>query len=209
MNKRIPLLIATRNTHKAREFARILPEQFELKTLADFPGAPDPEETGTTFAANAAIKAESISAVFPGLVVSDDSGICVDALGGMPGVYSARYAGTHGDDEGNNRKMLAELAAKPETEKPFTARYVCAISVASGGKELACFIGTVEGQITLSPRGTGGFGSDPLFIPDGYDCTMAEISAEEKNSISHRGEALRKFESWLAANADSLPVFTA
>ena len=209
MNKRIPLLIATRNTHKAREFARILPEQFELKTLADFPGAPDPEETGTTFAANAAIKAESISAVFPGLVVSDDSGICVDALGGMPGVYSARYAGTHGDDEGNNRKMLAELAAKPETEKPFTARYVCAISVASGGKELACFIGTVEGQITLSPRGTGGFGYDPLFSPDGYDCTMAEISAEEKNSISHRGEALRKFESWLAANADSLPVFTA
>ena len=209
MNKRIPLLIATRNTHKAREFARILPEQFELKTLADFPGAPDPEETGTTFAANAAIKAESISAVFPGLVVSDDSGICVDALGGMPGVYSARYAGTHGDDEGHNRKMLAELAARPESEKPFTARYVCAISVASGGKELACFIGTVEGQITLSPRGTGGFGYDPLFIPDGYDCTMAEISAEEKNSISHRGEALRKFESWLAANAASLPVFTA
>ena len=200
MNKRIPLLIATRNTHKAREFARILPPQFELKTLADFPGAPDPEETGTTFAENAAIKAESISAVFPGLVVSDDSGICVDALGGMPGVYSARYAGTHGDDEGNNRKMLTELAAKPETEKPFTARYVCAISVASGGKELASFIGTVEGQITLSPRGTGGFGYDPLFIPAGYNCTMAEISAEEKNSISHRGEALRKFEAWLATS---------
>ena len=199
MNNRIPLLIATRNTHKAREFARILPPQFELKTLADFPGAPDPEETGTTFAANAAIKAESISAVFPGLVVSDDSGICVDALGGMPGVYSARYAGTHGDDEANNRKMLAELAARPESEKPFTARYVCAISVASGGKELASFIGTVEGRITLSPRGTGGFGYDPLFIPAGYDCTMAEISAEEKNSISHRGEALRQFESWLAS----------
>ena len=200
MNKRIPLLIATRNTHKAREFARILPPQFELKTLADFPGAPDPEETGTTFAENAAIKAESISAAFPGLVVSDDSGICVDALGGMPGVYSARYAGTHGDDEGNNRKMLTELSAKPETEKPFTARYVCAISVASGGKELASFIGTVEGQITLSPRGTGGFGYDPLFIPAGYNCTMAEISAEEKNSISHRGEALRKFEAWLATS---------
>ena len=197
MNKRIPLLIATRNTHKAREFARILPEQFELKTLADFPGAPDPEETGTTFAANAAIKAESISAVFPGLVVSDDSGICVDALGGMPGVYSARYAGTHGDDEANNRKMLAELAALSADARPFTARYVCAISVARGGKELACFTGTVEGQITLSPSGSGGFGYDPLFIPAGYDCTMAEISAEEKNRISHRGEALRSFESWL------------
>ncbi|MBP3499981.1 MAG: RdgB/HAM1 family non-canonical purine NTP pyrophosphatase [Akkermansia sp.] len=195
---RIPLLIATRNAHKAREFARILPPQFELKTLADLPGAPDPEETGTTFAANAAIKAESISAVFPGLVVSDDSGICVDALGGMPGVYSARYAGTHGDDEANNRKMLAELTARPESDKPFTARYVCAISVAKEGKELASFIGTVEGQITLNPRGTGGFGYDPLFIPEGYDCTMAEISAEEKNAISHRGEALRKFESWLS-----------
>ena len=115
----------------------------------------------------------------------------------MPGVYSARYAGTHGDDEGNNRKMLAELAARPESDKPFTARYVCAISVARGGKELACFVGTVEGQITLNPRGTGGFGYDPLFIPEGYNCTMAEISAEEKNSISHRGEALRKFEAWL------------
>lgn len=195
---RIPLLIATRNAHKAREFARILPPQFELKTLADLPGAPDPEETGTTFAANAAIKAESISAVFPGLVVSDDSGICVDALGGMPGVYSARYAGTHGDDEANNRKMLAELTARPESDKPFTARYVCAISVAKEGKELASFIGTVEGQITLNPRGTGGFGYDPLFIPEGYDCTMAEISAEEKNAISHRGEALRKFEAWLS-----------
>ena len=195
--ERIPLLIATRNAHKAREFARILPPQFELKTLADFPGAPDPEENGTTFEANAAIKAESISAVFPGLVVSDDSGICVDALGGMPGVYSARYAGTHGDDEGNNRKMLEELAARPESDKPFTARYVCAISVAREGRELACFVGTVEGQITLNPRGTGGFGYDPLFIPDGYNCTMAEISAEEKNSISHRGEALRKFEAWL------------
>lgn len=195
--ERIPLLIATRNAHKAREFARILPPHFELKTLADFPGAPDPEENGTTFEANAAIKAESISAVFPGLVVSDDSGICVDALGGMPGVYSARYAGTHGDDEGNNRKMLEELAARPESDKPFTARYVCAISVAREGKELGCFVGTVEGQITLNPRGTGGFGYDPLFIPDGYNCTMAEISAEEKNSISHRGEALRKFEAWL------------
>lgn len=195
---RIPLLIATRNAHKAREFARILPPQFELKTLADFPDAPDPEETGTTFEANAAIKAESISAVFPGLVVSDDSGICVDALDGMPGVYSARYAGTHGDDEGNNQKMLAELASKPESAKPFTARYVCAISVAREGRELACFVGKVEGQITLNPRGTGGFGYDPLFIPDGYDCTMAEISADEKNSISHRGEALRLFERWLS-----------
>ena len=194
---RIPLLIATRNAHKAREFARILPPQFELKTLADFPDAPDPEETGATFEANAAIKAESISAVFPGLVVSDDSGICVDALGGMPGVYSARYAGTHGADDANNEKMLAELACKPESDKPFTARYVCAISVAREGRELACFVGTCEGQITLSPRGTGGFGYDPLFIPDGYDRTMAEISAEEKNTISHRGAALRLFEQWL------------
>ncbi len=201
---RIPLLIATRNAHKAREFARILPPQFELRTLADFPGAPDPEETGTTFEANAAIKAESISAVFPGLVVSDDSGICVDALGGMPGVYSARYAGTHGDDEGNNRKMLAELGALPESAMPFTARYVCAISVARGGKELACFVGTVEGQITLNPSGTGGFGYDPLFVPAGYDCTMAEITAEEKNRISHRGEALRKFEKWLNEQQDLL-----
>lgn len=194
----IPLLIATRNAHKAREFARILPEKFVLRTLADLPGAPDPEETGSSFAENAAIKSVGISAVFPGLVVSDDSGICVDALGGMPGVFSARYAGVHGDDEGNNRKMLAELAALPAAARPFSARYVCVISVACGGRELASFTGTVEGRITLNPRGCGGFGYDPLFVPDGYDCTMAEISADEKNAISHRGEALRRFEAWLA-----------
>ena len=193
---RIPLIIATRNKHKAEEIARILPEQFELHTLAEYPDAPDPEETGRTFAENACIKAEAISACYPGLVVADDSGICVDLLSGMPGIMSARFAGTHGEDMENNRKLLRELAALPG-QAPYTARYVCAISLARGGQEIARFEGRVEGRITLRPQGSGGFGYDPLFIPEGYCCTMAELSAEEKNRISHRARALELLEAHL------------
>ena len=196
------LILASRNKKKIREMETILAGYFpgiHILSLDDIGYVGDIEENGETYEENALIKARAARAACDGryATIADDSGLSVDALDGAPGVYSARYAGTHGDDEGNNRKMLAELGALPESAKPFTARYVCAISVARGGRELACFVGTVEGQITLNPSGTGGFGYDPLFIPAGYDCTMAEITAEEKNSISHRGEALRKFEKWL------------
>ncbi len=186
------LTIATRNAHKAQEIAAILPPHFTVRTLADYPTLPDVEETGTTFAENAALKACGISAALPGLVLADDSGLCVDALEGAPGVYSARYAGEHGNDAANNAKLLADLAALPaDTAK--TARFMCAMCLAEGGSVKAEFIGKVEGSITATPAGEHGFGYDPLFVPHGYSCTMAQLPAEEKNRISHRADALQQF----------------
>lgn len=188
--KKIPLVIATGNAHKAKEIAAILPEWCEVHTLKEYPDAPAAEETGRTFAENAKQKAECLSAYLPdALVIADDSGLCVDALNGYPGVISARYAGDHGDDMGNNRKLLRELAAMP-SEKPHTARFVCVISLAKGGREIGSFSGVVEGTITLNPRGLNGFGYDPLFVPDGYTCTTAEMRPQDKDAISHRGRAL-------------------
>ena len=186
------LTIATRNAHKAQEIAAILPPHFTVRTLADYPTLPDVEETGTTFAENAALKACGISAALPGLVLADDSGLCVDALAGAPGVFSARYAGEHGNDAANNAKLLADLAALPaDTAK--TARFMCAMCLAEGGRVKAEFIGKVEGSITATPAGEHGFGYDPLFVPHGYTCTMAQLPAEEKNRISHRADALQQF----------------
>lgn len=186
------LTIATRNAHKAQEIAAILPPHFTVRTLADYPTLPDVEETGTTFAENAALKACGISAALPGLVLADDSGLCVDALAGAPGVYSARYAGEHGNDAANNAKLLADLATLPaDTAK--TARFMCAMCLAEGGRVKAEFIGKVEGSITATPAGEHGFGYDPLFVPHGYTCTMAQLPAEEKNRISHRADALQQF----------------
>ena len=186
------LTIATRNAHKAQEIAAMLPPHFIVRTLADYPELPDVEETGTTFAENAVLKACGISAALPGMVLADDSGLCVDALGGAPGVYSARYAGEHGNDAANNAKLLADLAALPATTAP-TARFMCAMCLAEGEQIKAEFIGKVEGHITSTPAGEHGFGYDPLFVPVGYSCTMAELPAEQKNSISHRADALRQF----------------
>lgn len=196
MNK-ITLIIASRNAHKAQEIAAILPDIYEVRTLADYPQAPDVEENGQTFSANAQLKAEGVSAVLAGLVLADDSGLCVDALGGAPGILSARFAGTHGDDAANNSKLLNELALRPESE-PHTARFVCAMSLAENGRQIAAFEGKVEGRITQTPRGAHGFGYDPLFVPDGYTCTMAELPAEQKNAISHRADALRQLAAYFA-----------
>ncbi len=192
----IPLLIATRNAHKAQEIAAILPPEYSVSTLLDLPDAPDVEETGHTFADNARLKAEGISAVFRGLVLADDSGLCVDTLNGSPGVLSARYAGEHGQDADNNAKLLRELSVL-RGWAPFPARFVCALSLAENGREIAHFHGSVEGRITLHPRGLNGFGYDPLFVPAGYTCTMAELPAAAKNSISHRARALRLFADWI------------
>lgn len=191
----IPLILATRNAHKAREIAEILPPPYVVKTLSDFSGLPEVEETGNTFSANATLKACSISSLLPGYVLADDSGLCVDALGGYPGVLSARYSGVHGDDRANNAKLLLELSGLPGLS-PYTARFLCAMSLAKDGHEIAHFVGKVEGTISLVPRGREGFGYDPLFIPSGCHATMAELPAEEKNRISHRADALRQFASW-------------
>lgn len=192
------LTLATRNTHKATEIARILPPCYELRTLAEYPEAPEIEESGSTFAANAELKACGISACIPGLVLADDSGLCVDALGGYPGVLSARYAGEHGNDSSNNAKLLRELIHL-RGEAPYRARFVCAMCLAENGRTLAQFLGTVEGRITLTPRGENGFGYDPLFVPDGYgDKTFAQLSDADKDTVSHRGAALRQLAAYLS-----------
>ncbi len=190
------LTLASRNAHKAEEIARMLPPHFVVRTLADYPELPDVEETGRTFAENAALKAVTISAAIPGLVLADDSGLCVDALCGAPGVLSARFAGEHGADSANNQKLLRELAPLLG-EAPFNARFVCAMCLAEGGKQLAAFEGRVEGHITLAPRGVNGFGYDPLFVPCGHTRTMAELSAREKNKLSHRAHALHQVTEFL------------
>ncbi len=194
------LTLASRNAHKAEEIAHMLPPHFVVRTLADYPELPDVEETGRTFAENAALKAVEISRAIPGLVLADDSGLCVDALCGAPGVLSARFAGTHGEDAANNAKLLRELAPLLG-EAPFNARFVCAMCLAEGGRERAAFEGKVEGHITLAPRGVNGFGYDPLFVPCGHTRTMAELSAREKNTISHRANALRQVVEFLAERA--------
>ncbi len=183
--------IATKNEDKKREFAEILGGLgIELVSEKDINITfPDVEENGATFEENALIKARN-GAKYVGMpTVADDSGLCVDYLGGAPGIYSARYAGGHGDDEANNKKLLAELEGVPENER--TARFVSVVAcVFPDGREFTVR-GEVEGRIGFEKKGTGGFGYDPLFITR-IGC-FGEVSAEQKNSISHRAVALRKF----------------
>lgn len=192
------LVIATRNAHKTQEIAQILPQEYQVCSLAAYPDAPEIEEDGTTFAANAKLKAVGISQCIAGLILADDSGLCVDALAGEPGIYSARYAGEHGHDQANNAYLLDKLRALPAEQAPFTARFVCAMSLAQDGVELAAFEGHVEGHITLTPSGEQGFGYDPLFIPHGYDLSFGELPADVKNAISHRSNALNLLREKLA-----------
>lgn len=192
------LLVATRNTHKTAEIAAMLSGFFEVSDLHGLHGAPEVEETGETFAANAALKADAISAFTRGWTLADDSGIEVDALGGAPGVRSARFAGDHATDADNNRLLLERLAALPDA--PRTARFRCVLALSRDGTHLKTFEGTVEGRVIESLRGPGGFGYDPLFIPDGYGETFGELPASVKNSISHRSRALAKFRAWLEEN---------
>lgn len=195
------IIIATKNAHKAAEIAAILPSDCVIRTLDDYPNIAPAEETGRTFAANAAQKALALSECVEGWVLADDSGLCVDALGGSPGILSARYAGDHGNDAANNRKLLGELWAL-QGLAPFRARFVCALCLAKGGKVCAEFEGVLEGRITLEPRGTHGFGYDPLFVPEGYAATtLAELPSEIKNSISHRARALQQLAQWVRLQA--------
>lgn len=190
------LIIATQNAHKAQEIAAILPADCSIRTLADFPDLPAVEETGLTFAENAELKAVALSRLVEGWVLADDSGLCVDALGGSPGILSARYAGEHGNDAANNRKLLAELRALPGLA-PHAAHFTCAMCLARGGRVEAAFTGILSGHITLQPRGEHGFGYDPLFVPEDYaGSTLAELPSEVKNSISHRARALAQLAFW-------------
>ena len=187
------VVLATRNAAKLRELARILSAedrgaQIRLAGLDEFPGAPDVPETGATFEENALLKARAI-ADYTGLpAVADDSGLCVDALNGMPGVLSARWAGGHGDDQANLELVLAQVADVPDAR--LGAQFVCAAALAAGAREWAV-TGQVEGRLVRAPRGSGGFGYDPIFLPDGFGQTTAEMTAEAKDAISHRGRAFR------------------
>ena len=187
------VVLATRNAAKLRELARILGAenhgtQIRLAGLDEFPGAPDVPETGATFEENALLKARAI-ADYTGLpAVADDSGLCVDALNGMPGVLSARWAGGHGDDKANLELVLAQVAGVPGAR--LGARFVCAAALVTDSAEWVV-TGQLEGRLIRAPRGSGGFGYDPIFLPDGFDQTTAEMTAEAKDAISHRGRAFR------------------
>jgi XTP/dITP diphosphohydrolase len=194
------LVLATANQHKLLELTRILAAghvDVALASLAEFPGAPDVAETGATFAENALLKAHAI-ADFTGLpAVADDSGLCVDALNGMPGVLSARWSGRHGDDAANLRLLLAQLSDVPDERRG--AQFVCAAAlVLPGGREHVSE-GVVRGRLIREPRGQRGFGYDPIFVPDSAAITTAEMDPADKDRISHRGKALRGLAPVIAA----------
>jgi XTP/dITP diphosphohydrolase len=197
----VRLVLATHNRHKLVELRAILlpavpglaPE--EVATSADV-GAPDVAETGVTFAENALLKARALAA-YTGLpAVADDSGLCVDVLGGAPGVFSARWAGGHGDDAANLRLLLDQLADVPAEHRG--AHFACAAALVTPEGAEHVRYGTLPGRLTTAPRGSGGFGYDPILVPDAQPSravermlTSAELTPEEKNAISHRGEAFR------------------
>jgi XTP/dITP diphosphohydrolase len=193
------LLLATRNSHKTREFAEILGARFEVHDLTEAVELSVVEETGLTFEANAILKAVETSKRFQGLVVADDSGLEVDALQGAPGIYSARYAGEHATGAANVAKLLGELARCEAGLR--SARFRCSLALAQGGTLLGTFGGVVEGTIVDAPRGQDGFGYDPVFQPQGYHQTFAELSSVEKNRISHRARAIQSLRVALLAKS--------
>lgn len=194
------LVLATLNPHKITELERILANgkvAADLVGLGEFPGAPDVAETGATFAANALLKATAV-AQFTGLpAVADDSGFCVDALNGMPGVLSARWSGKHGDDEANLQLVLGQLADVPDERRG--AHFACAAALVLPAGRQHVSEGTVHGRVTRLPRGEHGFGYDPIFVPDRSELTTAEMTPEAKDAISHRGRALRALAPVIAA----------
>ena len=191
----IPLLIATRNAHKTREFAALLGDKFSVSDLTNNLHAPEVEETGTTFEENARLKAVSASEFSRDLLVlADDSGLEVDALASAPGVRSARYAGEDATDVDNVRKLLRAS----DGMKNRAARFRCVIALARDGKVIHIGNGSVEGVIAEGIHGTNGFGYDPIFIPQGFDRTFAELSAAEKGAISHRAKAVASVKLFLA-----------
>ena len=189
----IKLLVATGNLHKTEEIRAMLGANYEVTDLSSHPELPVVKETGTTFLENATLKAVEISQQIPGMVLSDDSGLEVDALNGAPGVYSSRYAGDDGNDAANNAKLLLELDGAASR----SARFRCVMVLAESGKVLAEFDGAVEGAIIQELQGDGGFGYDPLFVPDEFDKTFAELGEQVKNDLSHRAHAMKNVVAWL------------
>ena len=190
----ISLLVSTTNMHKIREIRAILGPSFRVSDLSALAATPEIEETGETFEDNATLKAVAVSQIYDGWVIADDSGLEVDALGGAPGVYSARYSGTEATDAGNNALLLKNL--ENVRGKDRKARFRCVIVLACAGRKLAAFSGAVEGIIANQPKGTGGFGYDPLFVPQGFCETFGQLPAVIKNRLSHRAMALERLREW-------------
>ncbi len=189
------IVIATHNTHKTGEFRELLGTDWQVEDLTAHPSLPVPVEDGATFEENAGIKARSAAAQLgPGvLVVADDSGLEVAALAGRPGIFSARYAGPGAGDAGNRDLVIQEMTGVADRR----ARFRCVLAVARGAEVVANFSGSVEGSLTEAAAGQGGFGYDPIFIPDGYQATFGELPSTVKNSLSHRARALQKLMAWL------------
>jgi XTP/dITP diphosphohydrolase len=197
------ILLATRNKHKTREIQTMLGSGVIVSDATQHERLPEIEETGVTFEENAKLKAEGISRCVEDLVLADDSGLEVDALGNEPGVYSARYAALDISnisgvgsctDEMNTALVLEKMKGVLHDQR--TARFRCVLAVAEAGKILATFDGTVEGILATEVRGEGGFGYDPIFLPLGYDQSFGELSAETKHTMSHRSRALNQFKVW-------------
>jgi XTP/dITP diphosphohydrolase len=188
----VPLYCATSNSGKLREFIQIVGDVLPLPGISDIPA---PHETGATFEENAAAKATYYSLFCDGPLFVDDSGLEVDALGGAPGIYSARFAGPDATDEANNRLVVERM--RGETNR--TARFVCVVAVAERGELIRTFRGEVEGELLDEPRGGNGFGYDPLFYYPAFGCSFGEASAERKKEVSHRAMALRAMRDHLYA----------
>jgi XTP/dITP diphosphohydrolase len=192
------LVVATRNAGKLREIRRLLEAKgFVIHGMDSFPDAPEVDEDGDTFAANALKKAQVIARFTDRPCLADDSGLVVDALQGRPGVHSARFAGADADDRSNNRRLLSEMAQVPDSRRQ--AAFLCVMALCLPGAPPRLFEGRVEGRILKREQGAGGFGYDPLFWLPEHACTMAELSLDTKNRISHRGQALRRVVDYLSS----------
>ncbi|WP_144559326.1 XTP/dITP diphosphatase [Shouchella miscanthi] len=189
------LLIATSNKGKVEDFKKLFQGMYEVKSLLDYPHIPDIIEDGQTFQDNAQKKAEILSTALNETVVADDSGLVIDALNGRPGVFSARYAGEEKNDQANIEKVLEDLRGVAEQDR--TARFVCTIALASPNKETIFFEGQCEGFISHEQVGEHGFGYDPIFYVGQTAKTMAQLTLEEKNEISHRARAIEQLKDYL------------
>lgn len=196
------IVLATRNPDKRRELGALLGGLgIRIRTVADFPSAPEVEEDGTTCEANAIKKAREIARATGVPAVADDTGLEVDALEGRPGVYAARYAGEHATYEDNCRKLLLELAGVPRLKR--TARFLTVAAIAFPSGDVHVTQGNLEGLITEQPVGDRGFGYDPVFLVPEFDRTLAQLTAEEKNRMSHRAKAFAQMRVWLEEHRNS------
>ncbi len=201
MNEINRLVIATGNTHKTEEIRKLLGPYIKIiEDLKSYPEIDEIEETGRTFEENASLKASAVGEFLGenSLVLSDDSGLEVCALGGEPGVFSARYAGENASDDENRKKLLQKLNDIDSDMSDWSASFKCVMTLVKGSNKLATFEGSVQGTICDEERGENGFGYDSIFIPEGYENTFAELPSETKNSISHRYRALEAFKKWLS-----------